>query len=104
MPSHSWPVGVLPETLSKSLCSIMIPSLLPQRNSRRFIEVRLVARPKGVGHDRNENRDEDRRPEGRDEIRCNILDRQDGFHRSAFSARIYSAKIGFFVDEFDDVQ
>ena len=53
----------------------MIPSLLPQRDFRRLVEVRLVARPKGVGHDRNEDRDKDRRPEGRDEIRGDILDR-----------------------------
>src|ERR1700693_3505156 len=91
MPSHSWPVVVLPETWSKSLCSVMMISFLPQRHSRRLVEGFLVARPKRVSHDCDEDSDEDRRPEGRDESRCDILNGQDCTHRSA------SAKIGFFV-------
>jgi hypothetical protein len=46
----------------------MIGSLLAQRHFRRFIEGGLVARPKGVGQNCNEDSDEDRRPERRDEV------------------------------------
>jgi hypothetical protein len=50
-------------------------SFLPQRHSRRIVESCLVARPKRVSHDCEKYSDEDRRPERRDEIGREILDR-----------------------------
>src|SRR4051812_10294247 len=92
MPSHSWPVVAVPETLSISLWSVMVSSFLPQRHACRRIECGLVAGPERVGHDGKEYSDEHRRPQRHDEIRGEILNRQDCSHVLAFSA-----KISFFV-------
>src|SRR6267143_4113384 len=66
----------------------MMLSFLPQRHLRRFVESVLVARPKRVSHDCEKYSHEDRRPQRRNEIRCEILGRQDCFHRLTFSAKI----------------
>src|ERR1700737_1191411 len=88
MPSHSWPVVEVPETLSMSPWSVMMVSILPQWHSRCRIECGPVARPKRVNHDCDEDSDEQRRPERRHKIRRDIANGQDCTHVSALSAKI----------------
>src|SRR5436190_1755527 len=77
----------------------MIGSLLAQRHLRRFIEGGLVARPKGVAHDGDKDSDEDRRPERCDELRRDVVDSENCFHRSAFSAKICLFVVKLEVDQ-----